>query len=227
MGDEGRPQVRFSAKLTGWLWAIALKLLCQSWDKRYEGFESIDEKRHEGKKMMLCFWHGKYLPIFALCRWLWIEQRAESACVFTSYSARGQVIAEICRNFGLDCIQIPDRGQKHSYSLMKRALASHTSGVIAVDGPLGPNRRVKQGAIRLASDLNYMLVPASVYTKSKKIVEQRWDKMEIPKPFTTIGLSMGAPIGVPSNISKTQIRTLMNHLFETLENLEASARRLI
>ncbi len=227
MGDDGRPKVDFRAKLTGWLWATALRLLCCSWRKHYEGFESIDKKRRQGRKMMLCFWHGKYLPIFALCRWLWIEQRGESACVFTSRSARGQVISEICRNFGLDCIQIPDRGQKRSYGLMKSALASHTSGVIAVDGPLGPNRQVKQGAIRLASDLNYMLVPASVYTKSKKIVERRWDKMEIPEPFSSIGLSMGKPIEVPANISKMQIRNLMDELFETLENLESRAGELL
>ena len=91
----------------------------------------------------------------------------------------------------------------------------------------GPNRQVKQGAIRLASDLNYMLVPASVYTKSKKIVERRWDKMEIPKPFTSIGLSMGKPMEVPADISKTQIRNLMVELFETLENLEVRASDLI
>ena len=75
MGVEGRSQVDFRAKLTGWLWATALRLLCRSWKKRYEGFKSIDQKRRQGRKMMLCFWHGKYLPIFALCRWLWIEQR--------------------------------------------------------------------------------------------------------------------------------------------------------
>lgn len=177
--------------------------------------------------MMLCFWHGKYLPIFALCRWLWLEQRGESACVFTSRSTRGQVISEICRNFGLDCIQIPDRGRKYSYELMKSALAVHTSGVIAVDGPLGPHRQVKQGAIRLASDLNYMLVPASVYTKHKKVAGNRWDKMEIPKPFTPIGLSMGEPIEVPSDISKQQIKKLTNQLYQSLQHLEYRAGALI
>lgn len=176
--------------------------------------------------MMLCFWHGKYLPVFALCRWLWIQQRRESACVFTSQSARGQVISEICRHFGLDCIQIPDVGRKYSYQLMRDALAEHTAGVIAVDGPLGPYRQVKQGAIRLAAELGYFLVPASTSAPRKWVMAQRWDRMEVPGFFSRVGLSMGQPIPVPPDIRKDQIRALMDELYNTLEALERRAHSL-
>lgn len=177
--------------------------------------------------MMLCFWHGKYLPIFSLCRWLWIEQRDESACVFTSRSARGEVIAEICRHFGLDCIQIPDSGRKYSYQIMRDALASHSAGVIAVDGPLGPYRQVKQGAIRLASELGYYLVPASTSAQRTWVMAQRWDRMEVPVCFCRIGLSMGEPIFVPPNIDRAQIRGLTDRLYNTLQALERRAQALI
>ena len=215
------------ASVSGWLWATGLRLLCFTWRKRYQGFEPIDRERADGGKMMLCFWHGQYLPIFALCRWLWIEQRNESACVFTSLSARGAVIAEICRNFKLDCVQIPDRGHKHSYQLMRDALMRHTSGVIAVDGPLGPHHKVKPGAIRLASDLGYFLVPAATCAAQSWVMEQRWDRMTIPHPFTRIGLSMGAPIAVPAGIEKSQIRQLITLLDQRLDELEEQAGELI
>lgn len=110
---------------------------------------------------------------------------------------------------------------------MKTALDRHSAGVIAVDGPLGPARKIKQGAVRLASDLNYLLVPAGVCTKHKKVVERRWDKMEIPAPFSLIGLSMGEPIEVPPNITKHQIRKLIDQLFDTFEQLENQAGTLI
>lgn len=175
---------------------------------------------------MLCFWHGKYVPVLALCSWLWIERRAENACVFTSLSERGAVIAEICRNFGLDCILIPDRGHKVSYELMRNALDEHRAGVIAVDGPLGPNRRVKQGAIRLASDLGFHLVPASVYAERSWIMQKRWDRMEVPKPLSRTGLMIGEPIPVDRDLSRGQVRALLWQLEERLEVLELQARCL-
>lgn len=215
------------ARLVGFIWAVVLRAFCATWKKRYQGFEPIDEARRQRKKMMLCFWHGKYLSIFALCRWLWIQERGETACVFTSRSARGQVISEICRHFGLDCIQIPDRGRKLSYQLMRDALATHTAGVIAVDGPLGPYHQVKQGAIRLASELGYYLVPASVSVKRKKVSEDRWDRMEFPLPFTPIGLAMGEPIEVPPDLDKANMRELIQDLHDNLELLERRAEKLL
>jgi lysophospholipid acyltransferase (LPLAT)-like uncharacterized protein len=208
------------------LWATFLRLLCSSWRKRYDGFAPIDKARKQGHKFMLCFWHGKYIPIMALCSWLWIERRAENACVFTSLSARGAVIAEICRNFGLDCILIPDYGHKYSYELMRSALADHRAGVIAVDGPLGPNRRVKQGAIRLASELGFHLVPASVFAERSWIMKKRWDKMEVPKPLSRTGLMMGELIPVGRDLSRGQIRALIRQLKDQLEFLEQQAQSL-
>ncbi|MCI0666585.1 MAG: hypothetical protein L0Y38_04670 [Methylococcaceae bacterium] len=213
-------------RLLGWLWATFLRSLCWSWRKRYDGLAPIDEARKQGHKFMLCFWHGKYIPIMALCSWLWIERRAENACVFASLSARGAVIAEICRNFGLDCVLIPDLGHKYSYELMRNALSEHRAGVIAVDGPLGPNHRVKQGAIRLASELGFHLVPASVFADRSWIMEERWDRMEVPKPLSRTGLVMGDPIPVAPDLSRGQIRALVRYLEDRLDVLEEQARWL-
>lgn len=222
------PEIRaqWKTKLVGAFWAGAIRLLCRTWRKRYDGFAPIDQAREQGHKFMLCFWHGQYIPIMALCRWLWIERRAENACVFTSLSARGAVIAEICRNFGLDCILIPDRGHQYSYQLMRDALAQHRAGVIAVDGPLGPNRRVKQGAIRLASELGFHLVPASVYAERSWVMSDRWDLMFVPKPMSRTGLMMGEPIPVAPELSRAQTRALLAQLKDRLETLEKQAELL-
>jgi hypothetical protein len=220
------PSPGFKARLFGWAWASLLKLLCLTWRKRYDGFASIDASRKQGHKFLLCFWHGKYIPIMALCRWAWIEQRSESACVFTSLSARGAVISEICRHFGLDCILIPDGGNKYSYQLMRDALACHDAGVIAVDGPLGPYRQVKQGAVRLASELGFHLVPASVYTEQKWVVTSRWDRMEVPKPLSRTALMMGEPVPVGSGLSREEIGVLMHRVEANLESLEQQAEGL-
>jgi lysophospholipid acyltransferase (LPLAT)-like uncharacterized protein len=167
------------------------------------------------------------VPIFAMCGWLWVQQRGETAVAFTSLSARGIVIGEICRQFGLDCVQIPDNGRKASFQLMQEAMQRHTTGVIAIDGPLGPKGVVKQGAIRIASELGYLLVPASVSASHRWVMTKRWDDMEFPKPLSHVALAMGKPIEVETEIDKPAIRQLMTELAQQINQLEHQAKRLI
>lgn len=219
--------VPFSAKFLGWLFASILKLFFITWRKSCTGFERIDDYRDKQAKMILCFWHGKYLPIFALCAWQWVQQRGETAVAFTSWSPRGIVIGEICRQFGLSCVQLPDNGRKHSFQLMQEAMQQHSTGVIAVDGPLGPKGVVKQGAIRIASELGYLLVPASVWSSHKSVMHKRWDDMEFPWPFCIASLAVGEPVQVPESVAKADIRQIMQHLAEQINQLEDNARQLV
>ncbi|MEE9345506.1 MAG: DUF374 domain-containing protein [Methylococcales bacterium] len=219
--------VSLRAKVLGWLFASILKLFFMTWRKSCTGFDAIDRQRENNAKMILCFWHGKYVPIFAMCGWQWVQQRGETAVAFTSLSPRGIVIGEICRQFGLDCVQIPDNGRKASIQLMQEAMQKHTTGVIAVDGPLGPKGVVKQGAIRIASELGYLLVPASVSASHKWVMTKRWDAMEFPMPFCRAALAMGEPIEVDLNIDKSAIRQLMNTLANQINHLENQAKRLV
>ncbi|MCH9699536.1 MAG: hypothetical protein K0U68_15660 [Gammaproteobacteria bacterium] len=219
--------VPFTAKCLGWLFASILKLFFITWRKSCTGFERIDEYRDNQAKMILCFWHGKYVPIFALCAWQWVQQRGETAVAFTSWSPRGIVIGEICRQFGLSCVQLPDNGRKHSFRLMQEAMQRHSTGVIAVDGPLGPKGVVKQGAIRIASELGYLLVPASVWSSHKSVMHKRWDDMEIPWPCCHTALAVGEPVQIPESVAKADIRTIMQHLAEQINQLEDNARQLV
>jgi lysophospholipid acyltransferase (LPLAT)-like uncharacterized protein len=234
--DQNTPQttrfnqstsVSLRAKALGWLFASILKLFFMTWRKSCTGFDAIDKQRENNAKMILCFWHGKYVPIFAMCGWQWVQQRGETAVAFTSLSPRGIVIGEICRQFGLDCVQIPDNGRKASFKLMQEAMQKHTTGVIAVDGPLGPKGVVKQGAIRIASELGYLLVPASVSASHKWTITKRWDAMVFPMPFCRTALAMGDPIEVKPNIDKSGIRQLMNTLANQINHLEDQAKRLV
>jgi lysophospholipid acyltransferase (LPLAT)-like uncharacterized protein len=215
------------AKLLGWIFACILKLFFMTWRKSCTGFEAIDKQREQNAKMILCFWHGKYVPIFAMCGWQWVQQRGETAVAFTSLSPRGIVIGEICRQFGLDCVQLPDNGRKHSFRLMQNAMQQHSTGVIAVDGPLGPKGVVKQGAIRIASELGYLLVPASVWSSRKWVMNKRWDTMEFPMPFCHSALAMGKPITVEANVDKAGIRQLMEDLAIQINQLDSRAKRLV
>lgn len=131
-------------KFKGWMLSWVLRLQRLTWQVHIEGREHLDRRYATNKRFLLCFWHGKYIPIFPVlegCR----------ACVITNRSNRGNVIAEICRNFGYQSAQITDQPQHGSSRLMEKALSAAPAGGIAVDGPLGPRHHVKSGVIRIAS----------------------------------------------------------------------------
>ena len=208
------------ARVLGFFWAWLLRLQFATWRKRCDGMQRLDQILGEGRRVMFSFWHGKYVPLFALLR-------GHQACVFTSESARGDVIVDICRRFGYHCVQIPDSGRGYSLNLMRQALANHQNGGIAVDGPLGPYHRVKKGAVKLASEMGCVIVPASVYARHKRVLKHRWDRMELPRLFTRVGFAIGEPIIVPSQLGAEDLRRYTETVHESLEALERQAAELV
>jgi glycosyltransferase involved in cell wall biosynthesis/lysophospholipid acyltransferase (LPLAT)-like uncharacterized protein len=217
--EPASPPPSRKARVLGWVWSMCLRLQCATWRKRYEGLDRLDRVLADGRPVLFCFWHGKYVSLFALLR-------GRPACVFTTRSARGAVIAEVCRRFGYDCVQVPARSQGQAYELMRRALMRHQNGGIAVDGPLGPYHRVKRGAVKLASELGYLVVPASASARRKRVFRHRWDRLELPGLFTCVGLAVGEPLEVPAGLDAEATQLLAVKLRTALEVLDQRAEAL-
>ena len=71
--------------------------------------------------------------------------------------------------------------------------------MIIPDGPKGPDRKFKLGAIKLATETGAALVPFSFTAKRRKILHS-WDRFEMFYPFTKIAAVYGEPIEVPRNL---------------------------
>lgn len=175
--------------------ALALRLWSTSWRKDDTELARIDKLLAANNRLLLVFWHGKYQPLFTL-----FEGR--KAMVLTAQSFRGEVIEKICRKFGYISVQIPLHKPGEAYPFVRDTLQLHKSGALAIDGPLGPYHEVKPGAIRLAADLDFLLVPVSVASHPKRTMNNRWDKLELPYPFARVALAVGDPIHVPSGLSR-------------------------
>ena len=218
VGSRPRRGVRpaLSARFLGWLWATVLRLQALTWRKKIVGLERFAALRAGGHRVIVLFWHGKYVPLFALVR-------VPGASIFTSRSFRGDVISEICRHFGLRAVEIPDRGGDASLDLMRAAVADADVAAIAVDGPLGPYHSVKRGAIEIASELQYLLLPIALASRSKRIATERWDRREVPRLFTTVYVEAGEPIAVPHGLDEEGIKAWSQHVHDALEALDARA----
>ncbi len=196
--------------------SCALRFQQWTWRLETEGRDKFDRLVKDGDRFILCFWHGKYVPMLPV-------MRGTDACVFTSATSRGDVIAQVCRDFGYRSTQIPDHGGHRSLRLMEAALSEVKAAGIAVDGPLGPYHVVKQGVPMLASKLGFHLLPASVDAHRKRVLKKRWDLMEIPSLFTRVCLVIGDPIPVPASLGPEGIAACCSQLGQALESLDARA----
>ena len=204
----------------GWIRSRTLHFQHRTWQLEVRGRDGLDRLLENGDRFILCFWHGKYVPILPAMRGI-------DGCVFTSATRNGDIIARIVSDFGLSCTQIPDRGGVKSLRLMEAALSEVQAAGIAVDGPLGPYHLVKYGAVRLASRLGFLLVPVSVDARTKYVLKKRWDLLEIPYPFTRVCLVIGEPMAVPAFLGPEGISSFCSELGHALESLDARAAELV
>ena len=222
MNEAGAPPLpppRLAARLAGRFFAFLLRLLGATWRRQTRGLEALDGMLARGERVLAVFWHGGYLPLFLLFA-------GRSARIQTSRYFRGEVIAEICRRFGYDGGSIPKPAGGTSRDAIRRALDGCRLAALVVDGPLGPVHVVKPGAIRLASDLALAVLPVAAAANRSWVLARRWDRMEIPRPFSRLSLVCGDPIHIPTGLPEEDVAFWCCRLRESLEAVEQRAREM-
>jgi lysophospholipid acyltransferase (LPLAT)-like uncharacterized protein len=204
------------ARIIGTFAAAVLRVLDATWRKDDAEVAVLDELFARDQQLVVAFWHGKFFPLFSL-------MRGRRSTVFASISLHGEIIAEICRWFGYDCVLIPDTGGEQARQTMLDTVKSSRSAAVAVDGPRGPYHVVKRGAIDLASELGFVVVPVTAACSRRWIDRRRWDLREVPGPFSRLVLAMGKPIRVPPVLDTRTRRAFRIELGESLEALDRRA----
>ena len=97
---------------------------------------------------------------------------------------------------------------------MKRGLPM----AFTVDGPRGPRRIAKTGAVMLARKTGNPMVPFSVECDSFWTISS-WDRLQIPKPFTRAKFKVGNPIYVGEGNGEALIESKRDELQRSLEDL--------
>lgn len=212
-----RPARTWSATLLGTSVAAVLRLRDATWAKDVGEIAKIDGLLAAGEKVLAVFWHGNYVPLFSLLA-------GRSACVFARDSFRGRVIAEVCRRFGYESVLLPDGGGRRARGLMRDGLTGHRAAAIAVDGPAGPHRAVKSGAIEVASALGFLLVPVSVAASRSYVHARRWDRMETPRLFSRVHLAVGDPIRVAPMMDEAGVAAARGVLGNALDAVTLRAK---
>lgn len=143
-----------------------------------------------------------------------------------SRSADGEIIARALRIRG--CVPVRGSGggkskQSKGGGTALRQLIRHVRdgrpAVLAVDGPKGPRNHVHGGIVALATEANAVVVNVVVIPSRRWILTKAWDRLQIPKPFSTITAYFADPMTRDEAESDEEFRLRIER---TLSDLERS-----
>jgi hypothetical protein len=105
---------------------------------------------------------------------------------------------------------------------MVRDIRAGRSTAFTLDGPRGPARVAKPGAVWLATATGAPLLP--VHAECERSWELRsWDRTQIPKPFSRVHMVVGKPIALPHGLSEGAQERACRDLEGVLEGLRRRA----
>ena len=192
-----------------WLWAKSARTTVL-------GEERYKELRSEKKPVIILIWHGRifFAPYFF---------RRRGIMPLVSPSEDGEIIAQIVTRWGYKALR---GSSSHSiikaWNEMKKELENGGELIIVPDGPRGPGRKMKPGAVKLAKETGAYLVPFT-FSSSKRKTLKSWDSFLIPKPFTRFVAIYGNPIFVESNLNKEELKIKRQEVEESMLELDQDA----
>lgn len=193
-----------ASALLYWLAAMGLLLLGLTWRVRFEGVNSFEDS---GRPAAIgATWHRNLFIAAVLFR-------RRGIAVPVSRSRDGERISALLRRLGF---ADPPRGSSSrggasALRQLARGVAEGVSAVILTDGPKGPARRSKDGAISLARWTGVPITPASFSARPCLRVGS-WDASLIPWPFARVTCRFGEAIPVARDASPDEEGALLARL---------------
>lgn len=185
-----------AAAIAGVLYPVAAAV---GWTYRWrvEGREHLDALAAAGQPFVLSLWHGRILPLM-----LYFRRRGLVA--LTSENFDGEWIARIITRFGYRTARgSSSRNARAALRQMMKEVRRGRSTAFTLDGPRGPARVAKPGAVWLAGATGVPLLPC--HAEASRAWElPSWDRTQIAKPFSRVALVIGAPVFVPPGLPEDQ-----------------------
>lgn len=171
----------------------AFRLLAKTWRLRTHG----DLPRAPG---VVAFWHGDMLPA-------WLRFAHGQATALVSRSRDGGLLTELLESWGFAVVR--GSSSKGGSEALEEMTAAARRGLVLVtpDGPRGPARRMKPGAVVAAQRAGVPLTLCRVRA-GWAIHGTHWDRFLIPLPFAVIDLDYRR-LDVPADADRARIDALI------------------
>jgi lysophospholipid acyltransferase (LPLAT)-like uncharacterized protein len=196
-----------------------IRLLGGTWRWRIEGADYYDLVVHSGRQPIMAFWHGRILPATLFFR-------DRGIVVITSANFDGEWIARIIERFGYGTARgSSSRGGARALVQLKKLMAEGRPTAFTIDGPRGPARVAQPGAVFLAKITGNPIIPFHIEAR-RAWTAGSWDRTQVPKPRTAIGIAIGEPFSVPADVDEAGLEAHRVELEARLAALEKRALAL-
>jgi len=228
---RGRPlgnpvAVWFKFRFATWLASLAWKALKFTLHRDSRGLEAVSALIDADQRIVFAFWHRRLvmMPLGYPFKRRNANGEQPGLAILSSDSKDGEISAAIWRHLGIHAVRGTTSHGGGAQALVKMIQIVRQGFDLGItpDGPRGPRFEVKPGTIAIARKTRAWIVPITVaYSNAWQL--KTWDKMLMPKPFSSVTTIYGEPYQVPEQIEDEAPYVL--ELQEAMMTLEETADR--
>jgi len=220
-----KPRSEWAQSLAAWGIRVALRGLGSTWRLQVVGGEAaIDRLLAQQRPVLLSFWHDQSLVVGWFLQNV-LRRRDFAITLLASHSRDGEIIARVGKAWGLEAIRgSASRGGSAALRRLYRAVVRHHSSPIMIpDGPRGPIYRCKAGVVVLAQTSGAPIQPLAGAARSSWHLRS-WDRMIVPRPFTTVRIVIGEALTIPSGGGAQDLAERQAEVEKRLDGTAQAAR---
>jgi len=187
-----------------------VRLLASTWRLEVCGDVHVQRLRAAGVPVVFTVWHAfLLLP-------LW-HRRGEGITLLVSDHSDASYLARAAIRWGYRVVRgSSNRGAVKGFLGIVRTLESGGDVAMTPDGPTGPPRIPKPGAVAVAARARAAIVPIGGGASSAWRLGS-WDSFAIPRPFARVRVVYGEPLRVETQADFEETR-LVSLLGERLDS---------
>jgi lysophospholipid acyltransferase (LPLAT)-like uncharacterized protein len=203
---------RLIIRLADLAFYIVINLIGRTIKFDVTGWENHEKILSDGQLPIYVFWHER---IFLTTYW-WRNRRI---VVLTSKSFDGEYIARFIQRFGYGAVRgSSTRGGVGAVVEMVRLMRRGCTTAFTIDGPKGPPRAAKLGAVLLAKKSGHPILPVTMALQ-RRWIARTWDSFQVPKPFSRACVFVAEPIYVAADADEAELAAKNDQLQATLDEL--------
>jgi lysophospholipid acyltransferase (LPLAT)-like uncharacterized protein len=190
------------------------RVLARSWRMEIIGGERWAAVRQTGRPYVILSWHEALLPV------IW-QHRQLGIAAIVSEARDGRYLADFALSLGYRII--PGSSSRGATRALRGAIDALRSGIpvgLTPDGPRGPRRELKAGAVVAAQQGNAIIIPVHVEARPAWRAKS-WDRFLLPLPGARVRLAYGEPIEVTPAMTRRAIVARLTLELEHVTRLAA------
>ncbi len=176
-------------------------------------------KQKELKVIFAMFHHSYFIPFYI--------NRHNDYAVFTAKSRAGDILTKLLKPAGYTVFRFPpDNDPKAAARAtieLITALKRGNQAALTVDGPLGPNEKVKPGIFMIAGKSGATIYPAGIGMQRSVTMHYRWDKFRLPLPFSKVVAICGESFTWSGSLDANDLKKECSELEHALKKLTEKA----